>query len=130
MASFKSTLQAALDTDLLLVVLDCSSAWVRAQLDTVDQVLGELDAGSVPRMVVLNKADLVPDAVARKGLEVAYPDAVFVSAHTGEGTEELKAHMARALADRATAGALKDAVERKAKSYEPVPPGPPPLPSD
>jgi len=129
-ASFKSTLQAALETDLLVPVLDASSAWIESQRDTVEQVLAELGAGNLPRVTVLNKADLLRDPVARKGLEVAYPDAVFVSARTGEGLEQLKTRLAQALAERGAGQALSDAVARKVESYQPKPPGPPPLPAD
>ena len=55
----------------------------------VEDVLEEIDAGSSPRMLVLNKADILDDE-RRRELSFRHPDAVLVSAQTGEGLEELQ----------------------------------------
>ena len=55
----------------------------------VEDVLEEIHAGSSPRMLVLNKADII-DEERRRELSFRHADAVLVSAVTGEGLEELK----------------------------------------
>lgn len=128
-ASFRSTLEVALDTDLLLVVLDASSSFNDAQLDTVNQVLGELGAGNQRTLLVLNKDDLVPDAYERKKLEVAYPEAVFVSAKTGSGLDRLKEEIGLALRDSKAAEEMAAIVSRSSPPPDDGLPGPPPSPA-
>ena len=60
----------------------------------VEDVLEEIHAGDSPRMLVLNKADLIDDE-RRRELSFRHPDAVLVSAVTGEGLEELRERIAR-----------------------------------
>jgi GTP-binding protein HflX len=55
----------------------------------VEDVLEEIHAGSSPRMLVLNKADLIDDE-RRRELSFRHADAVLVSAVTGEGLDELR----------------------------------------
>jgi GTPase len=83
--AFKSTLEEVLRADLLLHVVDASHPEAEAQVLAVDRTLADIDADHVPRLLVLNKADeLVPVGLAR-----SLPDAVVVSARTGEGIEDL-----------------------------------------
>ena len=63
---------------------------------SVEQTLEEIGAGERPRLLVLNKVDLL-DAQARDELRLRHPDAVLVSATTGEGLEELCARIEREL---------------------------------
>ncbi|MBP6834738.1 MAG: GTPase HflX [Deltaproteobacteria bacterium] len=78
-ASFRSTLDEAREATLLLHVVDASDAAWRNQYAVTREVLGEIEAGSVPSLLVLNKRDrLDRDAMAALSLE--YPDAVLVSA--------------------------------------------------
>ena len=58
-------------------------------LDAVEQVLAEIDAAERPRLLALNKVDQLDDE-ARRALGFRYPDAVQVSAETGEGLDELR----------------------------------------
>jgi GTP-binding protein HflX len=55
---------------------------------SVEETLEEIGAGETPRLLVLNKVDLL-DAEARDELRLRYPDAVLVSGATGEGLEQL-----------------------------------------
>jgi len=55
----------------------------------VEDVLEEIDAGSSPRMLVLNKADILDDE-RRRELSFRHPDAALVSAVTGEGLDDLR----------------------------------------
>lgn len=99
-ASFKSTLEVALDSDLLLVVLDASNPWTPQRLRTVHEVLDSLGADGRTQLLVLNKFDLVTDGFARKKLQIAHPDAVFVSARTRRGIPELRERIAGVIAER------------------------------
>ena len=83
-ASFKSTLEEALDAGLLLHVIDASDPGFERQLAVTDKVLEEIGAKDVPRIRVFNKIDHVGDAVAQAEreaeLRVAYPDCIVMSA--------------------------------------------------
>ncbi|MCI7731044.1 GTPase HflX [Enorma burkinafasonensis] len=86
--AFKATLSEVRDADLLLKVADASDANLTRQLEAVDRVLDEIGADEVRSCVVLNKVDLI-DNLQRVELRRLYPDAVFVSAATGGGIDEL-----------------------------------------
>jgi GTP-binding protein HflX len=77
-------------------VADASSPSVDDQVAAVRRVLGEIGAGSLPEVLALNKADLL-DRAARPALARGFPDAVIISAATGEGIDELLEALARAL---------------------------------
>jgi len=83
-ASFKSTLDEALDAALLLHVIDASDPGFERQLEVTDKVLEEIDADVVPRIRVFNKIDYVGDATAQAECEAAlrlkYPDCIVMSA--------------------------------------------------
>ncbi len=64
LASFRSTLDEALDADLLLVVVDASDPEWQSQLEVTREVLSEVGGDSIPSIVLLNKADrLAPEAL-------------------------------------------------------------------
>ncbi len=83
-ASFKSTLEEAAESSLLLHVIDASDPGFERQLAVTDKVLDEVGAGAVPRIRVFNKIDMVGDAAAQAERETAlraqYPDCVVMSA--------------------------------------------------
>ena len=83
-ASFKSTLDEALEASLLLHVVDASDPGFERQLAVTDAVLKEIGAKDVPRLLVLNKIDRVGDAAAQRdhdtSLRALYPAAVIMSA--------------------------------------------------
>ena len=88
--AFKATLEETIRADLILHVVDASEpAPVReAAMRAVDDVLEEIGAGDIPRLVVYNKLDLL-DEEGRRDLLVGSRDVVGVSAATGDGVEEL-----------------------------------------
>ena len=88
--AFKATLEETVLADLVLHVVDASEPAPsrEASMRAVDEVLEEIGAGAAPRLVVLNKLDLLDDE-ARRDLLVGSRDAVGVSAATGEGIDEL-----------------------------------------
>ena len=95
-AAFRATLEELVAADLLLHVMDSSSEDLPEKEAAVEKVLDEVGAASRPRIVVLNKSDQLPDAQTL-ALRAARPEAVLVSARTGEGLEALRAALARHL---------------------------------
>lgn len=89
-ASFRSTLSVASEAELLLVVLDASSCWVDQQYSTVENVLKELNADKIPKLIVFNKIDLVDDPFTKKKLVLDYPDGIFTSAFEKNDIVSLK----------------------------------------
>jgi GTP-binding protein HflX len=83
-AAFRATLEEAVMADCLLVAADASSSEVEAQQAAVAETLRELGAEDLPQVLLFNKADLLDDA-GRRDLEARHPNAIFVSAATGEG---------------------------------------------
>lgn len=93
-ASFKSTLDEALDASLLLHVIDASDPGFERQLEVTDKVLEEIGANTVPRIRVFNKVDHVGDATAQAEREAAlqtqYPDCVVMSARRPDEVAKLR----------------------------------------
>lgn len=98
--AFKATLEESVLADFLIHVLDATSPEMDRFHDTTLEVLAELGAAEKTTITVLNKIDLVPDALTRTALHCAFPDAVHVSSVTGEGLDDLLAACAKVLADR------------------------------
>ncbi len=92
--AFRATLEELHDADLLLHVVDAASPGAPERVDAVQRILDELGL-KPPRRVVLNKTDAA-DAEVLVGLLQRF-DATGVSARTGDGLDELKASLARAL---------------------------------
>jgi GTP-binding protein HflX len=88
--AFAATLEEALEADLILHVVDASAPEdeMATMLSAVDDVLAEIGAGDRPRLLALNKVDLLSED-ERRALSFRHPRAVQVSAATGEGLEEL-----------------------------------------
>ncbi|MEE1324296.1 MAG: GTPase HflX, partial [Bifidobacteriaceae bacterium] len=87
--AFKSTLEEIADSNLILHVVDASYEDPEEQIATVNSVLESIDdVNAIERLVVFNKIDLL-DQEALDRLCDRYPDAVFCSAKTGEGLDEL-----------------------------------------
>jgi GTP-binding protein HflX len=88
--AFAATLEEALEADLILHVVDASAPEdeMATMLSAVDDVLAEIGAGDRPRLLALNKVDLLSED-ERRALSFRHPRAVEVSAASGEGLEEL-----------------------------------------
>ena len=87
--AFRSTLEEVAEADLILHVVDASDADPEAQISAVRAVLADIEASQVPERLVFNKVDAAdPETLTR--LRSLAPDAVLVSAATGEGLEALR----------------------------------------
>ena len=93
--AFKATLEESVQADVLLHVVDLASPDAAAHAETTLRVLREVGAGDRPVLTVLNKADLVPDPLARAEALARHPGAVMVSARTGEGVPVLLGELDR-----------------------------------
>ena len=93
-ASFKSTLDEALDAGLLLHVIDASDPGFARQLEVTDKVLAEISADLVPRLRIFNKIDHVGDEAAQDEcttrLRAQYPDCVVMSARRPDEVAKLR----------------------------------------
>jgi GTP-binding protein HflX len=89
LASFRSTLDEALEASLLLYVVDASDPTCQAQLDVTREVLRDIGAAEVPSLLLLNKVDRLDEA-ARRALRERYPGAVLLSAHAPEDVAALR----------------------------------------
>ena len=99
--AFAATLEETLAGDLVLLVVDASSGeeGLTRQLEEVRAVLAGIGADAIPQMLVVNKIDAV-DALARRRLQNRFPDAVLISALTGENLDELKHRIAEFFSGR------------------------------
>jgi GTP-binding protein HflX len=98
---FSSTLEETLVADLVLHVVDAAQPekTIVEQMQAVDAVLGEIGAGAIPTLLVLNKVDEL-DVLARRRLANRFADGVQVSALTGEGLDELRSRVAERFGER------------------------------
>jgi GTP-binding protein HflX len=98
---FAATLEETLVADLVLHVLDASAPEERLEtmLASVQGVLAEIGAAELPVELVLNKIDAV-DPLGRRRLVNRFPDALQVSALSGEGLDALRARIADRFSDR------------------------------
>src|SRR5262245_19770275 len=97
-ASFKSTLAEALEASLLAHVVDASDPGFERQLEVTADVVAEVGAGDVPRLLVFNKIDRVGDEAAGEALTVQllsrWPDARVLSAKRAADVARLHARLA------------------------------------
>jgi GTP-binding protein HflX len=89
-AAFRATLEELTEADVLLHVVDASHPQLEEHMAAVETLLGELQVGGRPRLLVLNKRDRLEDPTIADGL-VRLRGGVAVSARTGEGVEKLLA---------------------------------------
>jgi GTP-binding protein HflX len=88
-AAFRATLEEIKEADLLLHVVDITHPNALAQWKSVQETLHEIEAHNLPVVTILNKLDDLPNPNLAKKTLSEYPDAVAVSALTGEGIQEL-----------------------------------------
>ena len=103
--SFNATLEEAALSDFLIHVLDASHPRVMEFYETTKNVLEELGADTSQALIVFNKMDRVDDETTRICLRRDFPDAIFISVHSGQGLDELVER-------------LSELVSRQARSVE------------
>jgi len=96
-ASFRSTLDEALEASLLLYVVDASDPTWSMQLEVTRTVLREIGADAVPSQLLFNKVDRL-DAAAQEALRASHPEAMLLSAHRPEDVGLLRERILRAFA--------------------------------
>lgn len=104
-SAFRATLEEVVEAALLLHVVDASSPHAAANIEHVQQVLTEIEAHHTQQVLVLNKADLLPEADEQlvqlrrilKNPDGVAPHAVAVSALTGSGIDQLLTRIDQAL---------------------------------
>jgi GTP-binding protein HflX len=91
--AFKATLEEVVQADLLLHVVDISHPQAEEQITAVNSVLKEIGAEGKPMLMVFNKLDKLNGSGALNQLQEQYPNAVGISAKTGEGVSHLLAEL-------------------------------------
>ena len=116
---FAATLEETLVADLVLHVIDGSAPdeQLDEQVAAVHSVLEQIGAAQLPRELVVNKVDAV-DPLRRRRLANRFPDALQVSALTGDGMDELERRIAERFADRFEAVRLLVPYEEGSKLAE------------
>jgi GTPase len=107
-AAFKSTLEEAVEADLLIHVFDAAADTRDAQIEEVDRVLTEIGAGEVPRLLVFNKIDQLDRPASVEHDPYGTIRAVFVSAATGLGLDGLRDALAQRLLAMREPGSPED----------------------
>ncbi|HHW54336.1 MAG: GTPase HflX [bacterium] len=102
LAAFRATLEEIGEADLLLEVADASHPQVLEQHEAVCRILSQLELARIPRLLVLNKIDLLYKRIMAAGLINSLGEGIAVSALTGEGIPELLEAIARHFASRYT----------------------------
>ena len=110
-ASFKATLEEARQADLLLHVVDASSPEAEKQITAVKDVLDELGLADHPTLLVLNKADRVPDRSFLDVLKAHHDESVVISASARDGLDRLEQAVREFLNERALDAEVEIGVE-------------------
>lgn len=90
--AFRATLEEVTEATLILHVIDISSPYASEHAAHVLQVLGEIGAGRIPQLLVLNKADRLPEGEAEPGREISgrvNAPSVVISALSGAGIDRM-----------------------------------------
>jgi len=88
--AFRATLQEATEASLIVHVIDAADPDRELNIAQVDSVLSEIDADDVPRLLVMNKIDLLGSSPRIERDEHGFPQVVWLSARDGEGLELLR----------------------------------------
>ncbi len=117
--AFKATLEETVLADLILHIVDGAAPEerLRADMRAVDEVLEEIGAGEKPRLLVLNKADLL-DEEERRDIILRHPDATLVSALDRGGLDQLRSRIEAAFEETLAEVELLVPYEQGARLHE------------
>ncbi len=90
---FKTTLESALEADLLIIVCDISDPHYEKQLEVTNEVLKELDVEGKERLIVFNKKDQLDDELLKKIVLRKYPNSFLISSYDPEDIASLRKHI-------------------------------------
>jgi GTP-binding protein HflX len=93
MASFRSTLAEIREANCILHIVDLASPSYRDQMAEITKILGELEAATIPSVLVFNKIDALEDEATLRLSKAEFPDAVFISARNRTGIDSLLERM-------------------------------------
>lgn len=96
-AAFRATLEEVSEADMIIHVVDAAHPHAAAQIETVEDTLAEIDVPRLPRILALNKIDLLPEGVPPLRGADRYAAVVPISAQTGEGIPRLISEIERVL---------------------------------
>lgn len=99
-ASFRSTLGEIKNVDILLKVFDASSENVQEHIDTVNQVLSEMEMEEKTELLLFNKIDAIKNEDIIKGLQSRFNEAVFISAAENNGIDTLKERISETITSK------------------------------
>lgn len=120
--AFRATLEEAAHSNLLIHVIDAAAPERQINIEQVEVVLDEIDAGDLPQLKVYNKLDLLPDQQPRIDRdESGRPVAVWLSAQSGLGLDLLLTALSECLGQKMVSGQLllgSDMGRLRAKLYE------------
>jgi GTP-binding protein HflX len=116
-ASFKSTLDEALEAGVLAHVVDASDPGFERQLDVTTEVLADIGAAAIPRLVIFNKIDRVGDLAAQQAaaaaLALRWPEAFVMSARRSDDVSRLRARLIAFFARDLVSGEVRVPYDRQ-----------------
>ncbi|MBP6218907.1 MAG: GTPase HflX, partial [Oligoflexales bacterium] len=98
--SFKTTLEEAVQANLLLHVIDVSHENYKQQMEATDLVLEEIGVSHTPRLLIFNKMDQLDEPFLESILQKKYPGSLAISARKPEDILRLRAHVLRFFDDQ------------------------------
>jgi len=90
---FKTTLESALEADLLIIVVDISDPNYKKHLDVTTKVLKELKLSDKNKIIVFNKKDQLNNPILEKIIKRSYPDSFIISSFNEENISSLRSHV-------------------------------------
>lgn len=90
---FKTTLESALEADLLVIVCDISDPHFEKHLDVTQAVLKELNVSDKEQLIVFNKTDMLNDQLKKMLIKRKYPNSFLVSSYNQDDMKELRRHI-------------------------------------
>lgn len=92
-SGFRTTLESAIEADLLIIVCDASDPHFKKHMDVTEEVLKDLNLGEKERIIVFNKKDLLSDVLKQKIMLKNYPNSFMISSFDNEDINNLRTHV-------------------------------------